>query len=113
MILGFISLLLTIGTRAVATICIPAELGSTMLPCKVANVIIIRNAKPDTAAATRVTAEEIAGESCFHMPKMCCFSSVLAAPAGGETFSKPVSHITGQCSHHPDFYCIDSTFNFF
>ena len=34
MILGFISLLLTIGTRVVATICIPAELGSTMLPCK-------------------------------------------------------------------------------
>ena len=33
-ILGFISLLLTIGTRVVAMICILAELGSTMLPCK-------------------------------------------------------------------------------
>lgn len=34
MLLGFISLLLTIGTRFIAKICIPAELGSTMLPCK-------------------------------------------------------------------------------
>lgn len=34
MLLGFISLLLTIGTNYIAKICIPVKLGDTMLPCK-------------------------------------------------------------------------------
>lgn len=34
MLLGFISLLLTVGTRYVTKICIPAKVGDTMLPCK-------------------------------------------------------------------------------
>ncbi|XP_041020380.1 MLO protein homolog 1-like [Juglans microcarpa x Juglans regia] len=34
MLLGFISLLLTVSTRFIAKICIPAELEDTMLPCK-------------------------------------------------------------------------------
>jgi mlo protein len=35
MLLGFISLLLRGGTRSIAKICIPFELGDTMLPCKI------------------------------------------------------------------------------
>ncbi|KAJ0026473.1 hypothetical protein Pint_09197 [Pistacia integerrima] len=34
MLLGFISLLLTVGTRFIAKICIPTDIGETMLPCK-------------------------------------------------------------------------------
>jgi mlo protein len=34
MILGFISLLLTVGTSYIAKICIPKKLGNTLLPCK-------------------------------------------------------------------------------
>lgn len=34
MILGFISLLLTVGTGYIAKICIPIKLGNTLLPCK-------------------------------------------------------------------------------
>ncbi|PNX61452.1 MLO protein 1-like, partial [Trifolium pratense] len=34
MLLGFISLLLTFGTKYVAKICIPSNLGDIMLPCK-------------------------------------------------------------------------------
>lgn len=34
MLLGFISLLITVGTKPVSKICISAEAGSTMLPCK-------------------------------------------------------------------------------
>ena len=34
MLLGFISLLLTVGTTYVAKICIPANFGDVMLPCK-------------------------------------------------------------------------------
>lgn len=37
MLLGFISLLLTVGTRFIYKICIPAEYGNTMLPCKTEN----------------------------------------------------------------------------
>lgn len=33
MILGFISLLLTVGTKYIAKICIPEKIGNTMLPC--------------------------------------------------------------------------------
>lgn len=33
MLLGFISLLLTFGTKYIAKICIPAKYGDTMLPC--------------------------------------------------------------------------------
>ncbi|KAJ4702315.1 MLO-like protein [Melia azedarach] len=35
MLLGFISLLLTVGTRFIYKICIPAKYGDTMLPCKI------------------------------------------------------------------------------
>ncbi|KDP36763.1 hypothetical protein JCGZ_08054 [Jatropha curcas] len=34
MLLGFISLLLTVGTKYIAKICIPAKYGDDMLPCK-------------------------------------------------------------------------------
>lgn len=34
MLLGFISLLLTVGTKYIAKICIPAKFGDVMLPCK-------------------------------------------------------------------------------
>lgn len=34
MLLGFISLLLTFGTKYIAKICIPVKLGDSMLPCK-------------------------------------------------------------------------------
>jgi len=34
MLLGFISLLLTFGTKYVAKICIPKKFGDSMLPCK-------------------------------------------------------------------------------
>ncbi|GAU30156.1 hypothetical protein TSUD_311070 [Trifolium subterraneum] len=34
MLLGFLSLLLTFGTKYVAKICIPSDLGNIMLPCK-------------------------------------------------------------------------------
>ncbi|KAF8406726.1 hypothetical protein HHK36_008818 [Tetracentron sinense] len=34
MLLGFISLLITVGTKYIAKICIPAKAGDTMLPCK-------------------------------------------------------------------------------
>lgn len=34
MLLGFISLLLTVGTKYITKICIPVKVGSTMLPCK-------------------------------------------------------------------------------
>lgn len=34
MLLGFISLLLTIGTYSIPAICIPEKIGYTMLPCK-------------------------------------------------------------------------------
>ncbi|XP_031262657.1 MLO protein homolog 1-like [Pistacia vera] len=34
MLLGFISLLITVGTKPVSKICISAKAGSTMLPCK-------------------------------------------------------------------------------
>lgn len=34
MLLGFISLLLTFGTKYIAKICIPPTLGDSMLPCK-------------------------------------------------------------------------------
>ncbi|XP_072963333.1 MLO protein homolog 1-like isoform X3 [Typha angustifolia] len=37
MLLGFISLLLTVGQRPISKICIPAKAGSIMLPCKVEN----------------------------------------------------------------------------
>ncbi|KAH7523384.1 hypothetical protein FEM48_Zijuj06G0005200 [Ziziphus jujuba var. spinosa] len=37
MLLGFISLLLTVGTKYVTKICIPAKIGDTMLPCKFGN----------------------------------------------------------------------------
>ncbi|XP_038718479.1 MLO protein homolog 1-like [Tripterygium wilfordii] len=37
MLLGFISLLLTFGTRFISKICIPKSLGNTMLPCNVKN----------------------------------------------------------------------------
>lgn len=33
MLLGFISLLLTFGTKYIAKICIPVNVGDTMLPC--------------------------------------------------------------------------------
>lgn len=33
--MGFISLLLTVGTRFIYKICIPAKYGDTMLPCKI------------------------------------------------------------------------------
>ncbi|XP_024020102.1 LOW QUALITY PROTEIN: MLO protein homolog 1 [Morus notabilis] len=35
MLLGFISLLLTVGTQYIVKICIPANLGHVMLPCKI------------------------------------------------------------------------------
>ncbi|KAJ1427416.1 Mlo-related protein [Sesbania bispinosa] len=38
MLLGFISLLLTFGTKYIAKICIPPNVGNTMLPCKKAEV---------------------------------------------------------------------------
>ena len=104
MILGFISLLLTIGTRVVATICIPAGLGSTMLPCK-----RDYNKKGDGGGDRR--------RKLFSYAEDVVFRRVLAAAAaaagGGETCSKPVSHLTGQCSRHHDIYCVDSMFNFF
>lgn len=34
MLLGFISLLLTFGTKFIAKICIPVSVSDTMLPCK-------------------------------------------------------------------------------
>ncbi|XP_044511921.1 MLO protein homolog 1-like isoform X2 [Mangifera indica] len=34
MLLGFISLLLTVGTRFISKICIPTNVGNTMLPCE-------------------------------------------------------------------------------
>lgn len=34
MLLGFISLLITVGTNVIAKICIPKSAGSIMLPCK-------------------------------------------------------------------------------
>lgn len=34
MLLGFISLLITVGTNYIAKICIPYAAGDTMLPCK-------------------------------------------------------------------------------
>lgn len=34
MLLGFISLLLTVGTKYIAKICVPAKYGERMLPCK-------------------------------------------------------------------------------
>ena len=105
MILGFISLLLTIGTRVVATICIPAGLGSTMLPCK-----RDYNKKGDAGYGGGDRRRKL-----FSYAEDVVFHRVLAAAAagGGETCSKPVSHLTGQCSHHHDFYCVDSVFNFF
>ncbi|CBI40746.3 unnamed protein product, partial [Vitis vinifera] len=57
MLLGFISLLLTIGTRFIAKICIPAELGSTMLPCK---QMILR----------RVLAAQAGGDYCSKSDKI-------------------------------------------
>ena len=33
MLLGFISLLLTVGTRYLPKICVPTSIGDTMLPC--------------------------------------------------------------------------------
>ncbi|XP_062100576.1 MLO protein homolog 1-like [Humulus lupulus] len=38
MLLGFISLLLTVGTQYISKICIPAKLGDVMLPCKFTKV---------------------------------------------------------------------------
>ena len=37
MLLGFISLLLTVGTQYIVKICIPSKLGEFMLPCKLKN----------------------------------------------------------------------------
>lgn len=34
MLLGFISLLITIGTKPISKICIPEKAGNIMLPCK-------------------------------------------------------------------------------
>lgn len=34
MLLGFISLLITVGTKPISQICIPEKAGNTMLPCK-------------------------------------------------------------------------------
>lgn len=34
MLLGFLSLLLTVGTKYVAKICVPKKIGYKMLPCK-------------------------------------------------------------------------------
>lgn len=34
MLLGFISLLITVGTKPISKICIPEKAGNTMLPCK-------------------------------------------------------------------------------
>lgn len=34
MLLGFISLLITVGTKPISKICIPTKAGDTMLPCK-------------------------------------------------------------------------------
>ena len=97
MLLGFISLLLTIGTRFIAKICIPAELGSTMLPCK-------RGYKDgggyggddgDDGGDGRRKLLSYAEERILRR--------VLAAQAGGDYCSKSVSH-------HHDFYYVDSIY---
>ncbi|KAH9759683.1 MLO-like protein [Citrus sinensis] len=72
MLLGFLSLLLTVGTRFIYKICIPAEYGNTMLPCKIEN---------DTG-----------GDDDDHRRKLLLYSGdvmwrrVLAAPAGGDDY---------------------------
>lgn len=72
MLLGFLSLLLTVGTRFIYKICIPAEYGNTMLPCKIEN---------DTG-----------GDDDDHRRNLLLYSGdvmwrrVLAAPAGGDDY---------------------------
>lgn len=103
MLLGFISLLLTIGTRFIAKICIPAELGSTMLPCK-------RGYKDGGGYGGGGGDDGDDGDDggdgrrkLLSYAEERILRRVLAAQAGGDYCSKSVSH-------HHDFYYVDSIF---
>nr|XP_043631236.1 MLO protein homolog 1-like [Erigeron canadensis] len=48
MLLGFLSLLLTVGTKYVAKICVPEKIGYKMLPCKAEHFISNNNGTKDS-----------------------------------------------------------------
>jgi mlo protein len=81
MLLGFISLLLTFGTKYVAKICIPSHLGNIMLPCKKAE------AKKEDSTDDRRRLLSFDDENMV-------WRRSLAAAAGGDDYcSKKVSNI--------------------
>ncbi|KAE8731438.1 glucan endo-1,3-beta-glucosidase 12-like [Hibiscus syriacus] len=71
MLLGFISLLLTIGTYSIPAICIPEKIGYSMLPCERKSVYGGDGDKGSSKGMTLVTA---AGGSYFLMGKVALIS---------------------------------------
>lgn len=65
MLLGFISLLLTVGTRFIAKICIPAELEDTIFHANLMNIRRTTQMQMMTKEVAIMTEE-----SYFHMLKM-------------------------------------------
>jgi mlo protein len=82
MLLGFISLLLTFGTKYVAKICIPSNLGNIMLPCKKAEA-----EKQDSTDDRRRLLS-------FDDENFVWRRSLAAAAGGDDYCSKKVSHVT-------------------
>ncbi|RWR84583.1 MLO protein 1-like protein [Cinnamomum micranthum f. kanehirae] len=72
MLLGFISLLLTVGQKYIAKICIPAKAGDTMLPC----MKNYGNYNPDSGNKNR-------RKLLWYSDEDLVWRRALAAPAGG------------------------------
>lgn len=65
MLLGFISLLLTVSEKPIASICIPESLGETFLPCT----------EPSNGSKEEAKCEAQVCNSFNHIPHFICFWS--------------------------------------
>jgi len=85
MLLGFISLLITVGTKPISKICIPEKAGNTMLPCK-------KEAKKDYGNGDGRKLLWYAGDDISHR--------LLAAAASGDDYcSEKVNKSAHICMH--------------